>query len=348
MRIVIAIAASVLMIGACCRSQSLKGTEKPYHLLGSGSSFIAPMMKKWARDYEKAKGIEIDYISTGSGIGVDHLLRGINDFACTDLPLSGATLREAEAAGGEVVQIPLALGAVVVVYNLPEVEQQLQVSGPVVADIFLGKITRWNDPAIKELNAGVELPNELISVVHRGDASATTALFTDYLTEVSQEWKDKVGTGLEVIWPVGAASIRATGPAQLIRTTPGAIGYLELIYLESLEENPLHHAKLKNRDGCFVQASLSSVTATAEKALADIPDDLRFSLINVSGKDSYPICGAVWAVVYAKQTGDRGKRIVDFLTWATHEGQESVTNLCYARLPEGLVQKVGARLRRIQ
>jgi phosphate transport system substrate-binding protein len=343
----IAVFVFMMTMGACCPSAPSEEDDKPPCIHGGGSSFIAPMMKKWSEDYLKAKGVEIDYTLTGSGNGVSHLLRGIVDFACTDLPLTAEQLKQARASGGDVVHVPLALGAVVVVYNLKEVNEPLQLTGPVVADIFLGKITRWNDPAIEELNAGVDLPNKEITVAHRSDRSGTTALFTDYLSKVSKEWKEKVGAGWEVKWPVGTASPKAIGMGGFVGETPGTIGYVELIYLKS-QERPLKHAKLKNRDGRFVQATLTSVTAAAENALADITDDLGFSLTNFSGKDSYPICGSVWAVVYAKQTGHRGKRLVDFLTWVTHEGQESVTDLHYARLPNGLVQKVDAKLRKIQ
>jgi phosphate transport system substrate-binding protein len=348
MKLRIAVIVLVMAMSACCPSAPSEEEDKPQRIRGGGSSFIAPMMKKWSEDYLKAKGGEIDYTSTGSSNGVSHLLRGIVDFACTDLPLTAEQLKQAKASLGDVIHVPLMLGAVVVVYNLTEVKEPLQLTGPVVADIFLGKITRWNDPAIKGLNAGIDLPNKEIIVAHRGDRSGTTALFTDYLSKVSKKWKEKVGAGWEVKWPVGATSPKAIGMGGFVGETPGAIGYVELTYLKSLEERPLKHAKLKNRDGCFVEASLTCVTATAENALADIPEDLCFSLTNVSGKDSYPICGAVWAVVYAKQTGDRGKRLADFLGWVTHEGQESVTDLYYARLTKGLVQKVNDKLGKIQ
>jgi phosphate transport system substrate-binding protein len=303
------------------------------------------MMKKWSLDYWKVKGIEIDYTASGSGNGVAHMIHRKNDFGCTDAPMSEEQLRQAMAAGGEVVHIPLVLGAVVVVYNLDEVKELLQLTGPVVADIFLGKITRWNDPAIKELNPGVDLPDKEIAVVHRGDASGTSYIFTDYLSKVSGEWKDKVGTSNDPNWPVGDAAPKAVGVGGLIAGANGSIGYVELTYAEAA--GGLKTAKIENRDGRFIQADLASVTAAAEGALPEMPDSLRFSLVNAPGKNSYPICGAVWAVAYAQQTGDKGDHIVDFLTWATHGGQESVANLGYARLPSELVRKIEAKVRTV-
>jgi phosphate transport system substrate-binding protein len=303
------------------------------------------MMSKWSRDFKKGKEIEINYTTVGSGKGITQFLSQDTDFGCTDAPMTDEQMQKAKAAGGEVLHIPLVLGGVVPAYNLEEVKEPLRLTGPVLAEIFLGKVTQWNDPAIKELNAGVDLPDKKITVLHRSEASGSTAIFTDYLAKVSKEWKDKAGSGTEVKWAIGEGHKGNEDLAAAINKTDGAIGYVDLIH--ALQKK-IKHPKIKNKDGNFVQGSLEGVTAAAEGALTDIPDDLRFSLTNAPGKDAYPISGATWAIVYVKQNGDRGKRVADFLTWATHDGQESVTDLYYARLPKGLVQKVDGKLKEMQ
>jgi phosphate ABC transporter phosphate-binding protein len=319
-----------------CSAQSLNG---------SGSSFVGPMMSKWARDFKKAKDVEINYTTVGSGKGIAQFLSQDTDFGCTDAPLTDEQLQKAKAAGGDVIHIPLVLGGVVAAYNLDEVKEPLRLTGPVLADIFLGKVTQWNDPAIKELNAGVDLPDKKISVLHRSDASGSTAIFTDYLAKVSKEWKDKVGSGTNVKWTIGEGHKGNEDLAVAVTKTEGAISYIDLIH--ALQKK-IKHARIKNKEGNFVQGSLEGVSAAAEGSLNEIPDDLRYSLTNASGKEAYPISGTTWAVLYVKQGGDRGKRVVDFLTWATHDGQDSVTDLYYARLPKGLVQKVDGKLKEIQ
>jgi phosphate transport system substrate-binding protein len=333
-----ALVAGLMMFGAATPSPAQS-------LNGSGSSFVGPMMSKWSRDYKKAKDIEINYTTVGSGKGIAQLLSQDTEFACTDAALKKEQLQKAKAAGGDVVHIPLVLGGVVPAYNLDEVKEPLRLTGPVLADIFLGKITQWNDPAIKELNAGVDLPEKKITVLHRDDSSGSTAIFTEYLSKVSKDWKNKVGAGTQIKWPTGEGQKGNEDLAAAITASSGAIGYVDLIHAL---QRKLKHAKIKNADGNFVQGSLEGVTAAAEGSLTDTPADLRFSLTNASGKDAYPITGATWAVVYVKQKGDRGQRVIDFLTWVTHDGQESVTDLYYARLPKGLVQKVDGKLKEIQ
>jgi phosphate transport system substrate-binding protein len=296
------------------------------------------MMAKWARDYEKAKGIKINYTLVGSGAGIRQFLEKETDFGCTDLPLSNEQVQQAN----DVVHIPLVLGGVVPAYNLPEVREPLRLTGPILADIFLGNIKTWDDPALKEINAGVELPGKPITILYRSDASGTTAIFTDYLSRVSGDSKAKIGSGPTVTWPTGTGVRGNEGLAAEIKKTPGSIGYVELLY--ALREK-ISHGRVKNRDGSFVQGSLEGVTAAAAAALRDIPDDLRFSLTNAQGRDAYPISGASWAIVRAKETGDKAKRLKDFLTWATHEGQESTTDLYYARLPKELVGKIEEKLK---
>ena len=340
MRSVVAIAVGCLGLAAAmpatCAAQSLNA---------SGSSFIGPIMGKWARDYEKAKGVKINYNPVGSGSGIRQFSEKETDFGCTDTPLTSEHLQKAQSAGEAVLHIPLVLGGVVPAYNLPEVKEPLRFTGPVLADIFLGNIKNWNDPAIKEINAGVELPPLPIAVFYRSDASGTSAIFTDYLAKVSKAWQDKAGAGAGIKWPTGQGRRGNEELAAAVKDTPGAIGYVELIY--ALQKRmPL--ARVKNKEGNFVPASLEGVTAAATGALQEVPADLRFSLTNAPGKDAYPISGATWAIVYLKQGGDRGQRVKDFLTWATHDGQESVTDLYYARLPKELVEKVDAKLKEIK
>lgn len=312
---------------------------------GSGSSFVGPMMNRWGRDYEKAKGVKLNYNPVGSGSGVRQFLEKETDFACTDAFLTDEQLKKATAAGGEAVHIPVVLGGVVPAYNLPDVKEPLRLTGPVLAEIYLGNIKKWNDAAIKEINPGVALPDLNITVVNRSDGSGSTAIFTDYLAKVSKDWKEKVGTGTSVKWPVGEGAKGNEELAATVFKVPGAIGYVELLH--ALQKG-LKHAKVKNKEGNFVQGSLEGVSAAAEGALTDVPADLRFSLTNAPGKEAYPISGATWAVCFVKQSGDRGQRLVDFLTWTTHDGQEAVTDLYYARLPKGLVTKVDEKLKELR
>lgn len=316
------------------------GTGRAQSLNGSGSSFVGPIMSRWSRDYEKAKGIKVNYTPVGSGGGIRQFLEKETDFGCTDAPLTEEQLQKAKAAGGEVLHIPLVLGGVVPAYNLEEVKEPLRFTGPVLADIFLGNIKKWNDPAIKELNSGVDLPSRDILVIHRADASGSTAIFSDFLVKVSKEWKERMGSGTTLRWPVGEGCKGNEEVAAAIHKTAGAIGYVELLY--ALQKR-LQHGRVKNREGNFVQGSLEGVTAAAEQI--EVPADLRFSLTYAAGKEAYPLSGCTWAILYVNPSSDRGKRLVDFLRWVTHDGQESVTDLYYARLPQRLVERVNEKLK---
>jgi phosphate transport system substrate-binding protein len=311
---------------------------------GGGSSFIAPLMKKWTTVYRKEKSTEVNYVVIGSGAGIHNLLDDAFEFACSDAPLSDKQLQEAREKKREVVHVPLALGGVVPTYNLEGVDKPLRLSGPVLAEIFLGEISRWNDPEIQELNAGVDLPNRKIEVVHRGDESGTSYVFAEYLSKVSPAWRQKVGSGTALKWPVGRAAKRNEGVTAAVLETPGSIGYVELLYAL---QNKMKFAAVKNKEGNYLQGSLESVTAAADAALDESAADLRFSLTNAPGKDSYPMSACTWALVYAKQPKDKGKQVIDFLRWATHEGQEYNTDLYYARLPQRLAKLVDARLKQV-
>ena len=310
-------------------------------LNGGGSSFVYPMMSKWAGEYENAHRVQVNYQSIGSGGGIQQMTAKTFDFGCTDGPMNPEQLQKAKQTGGEVIHVPLVMGAVVPAYNLEEVTGPLTFTGPVLADIFLGKIKKWNDPALRELNPRASLPNKEIAVVHRSDGSGTTYIWVDYLSKVSPEWKKRVGVGASVDWPVGVGQKGNEGVAGQVKRSPGSIGYIELIYAD---QNDITFGLVRNKEGRPVKGSLESVTAAAKGALSKIPDDLRYSITDAPGKDAYPISGTVWAVIYVNQPADKGQAVVDFLRWITHDGQQYAEGLHYSRLPQGLVERLEKKL----
>jgi phosphate transport system substrate-binding protein len=314
-------------------------------LNGGGSSFVYPMMSKWAGEYEKAKGVQVNYQSIGSGGGIQQMTAKTFDFGCTDGPMNEEQLQKAKDVGGDVVHIPLTMGAVVPAYNLDEVKEPLTFTGPLLADIYLAKVKKWNDKAIQDLNPGVKLPDKDIGVVHRSDGSGTSYVWTDYLSKVSPEWKKKVGVGTSLDWPCGEGAKGTEGVSGRVKATPGAIGYIELTYAL---QNKIKYGAVKNKEDVAVTADLKSITAAADNALKDIPDDLRYSITNPDGKDSYPISGTVWAVIYVHQPADKGRAVVDFLRWCTHDGQQFCEGLQYAKLPKGLVERLDKKLDAVQ
>jgi phosphate transport system substrate-binding protein len=327
--------AALLLAAAGC------GSSKP-RLNAGGSTFVYPMMSKWAAEYDKAKGVEVNYQSIGSGGGIQQMTAKTFDFGCTDAPMNDEQLQKCRDSGSEPLHIPLVLGAVVPTYNLEGVKEPLKFTGPVLADIFLGKIKKWNDKALQDLNKGAPLPNEDIVVVHRSDGSGTTYIWVDYLSKVSpDEWQKKVGTGASVNWPAGVGQKGNEGVAGQVRRSPGAIGYVELIY--ALQNN-MSFGLVQNKAGEFIKGDLASVTAAADNSLKEIPDDLRFSITDAEGKGSYPISGTVWAVLYQKLPKERSQHVVDFLRWVTHDGQKYATDLHYATLPKGLVERLDKKL----
>jgi phosphate transport system substrate-binding protein len=294
------------------------------------------MMKKWAGAYNNAKKVEVDYTSSGSGSGVSQMIEGKADFGCTDAPMNEEQLKKAKDKDGDVIHVPIVMGGVVPFYNLPELKQPLKFTGPLLADIYLGKIKKWNDDAIKALNQGVELPDLAITVARRSDASGTSYIFTDYLSKVSPEWKEKVGAGTDPKWPVGVGAPKSDGVAGLVAGTKGSIGYVELIY--ALGKKDMAIGLVQNKAGEFVPATLESVTAAAA-GVKDVPDDLRFSLTNADGKDAYPIAGTTWLVLYVKQPADKVEKLKGFVTWLVHDGQDMNKELHYARIPPSIVEK---------
>jgi phosphate transport system substrate-binding protein len=333
--------AIVLLAATILSGTGCGGGNQAQRLNGAGSSFVYPMMSKWASEYEKAKQVRVNYQSIGSGGGIRQMLERTVDFGCTDAPLNDEQLAKALETGGQVVHIPLVMGAVVPIYNLQGVNTSLRFSGSVLADIYMGKITKWNDPELAKLNPGVKLPDKEILTVHRSDPSGTTYICVDYLSKMSSAWKSKIGVGTSVNWPGGIAAKGNEGVAGKVSQSMGAIGYVELVYAL---QNQIEFGVVQNREGAFTQPSLKSVTAAAKNALTTIPDDLRYSLTDASGKDSYPICGTTWAVIYENQPSGKGKAVVEFLRWVTHEGQEYAEKLDYARLPEQLVKRLETKL----
>jgi phosphate transport system substrate-binding protein len=308
---------------------------------GAGATFPYPIYSKWFDAYAKVDpSVRYNYQSNGSGGGQKQILAQTVDFGASDGPMSDDNLAKAPR---KLLHIPTVAGADVVTYNLPG-NPTLKFDGPTLADIFLGKITKWNDPKLAALNPGVNLPDQEMVVVHRSDGSGTTYIFTDYLSKVSAEWKSKVGTNTSVNWPAGIGGKGNEGVSGQVKQTPGAIGYVELIYAI---QNKMSYGDVKNLDGSFVKASLESVTAAM--ATANIPDDFRFSMTNPPGKDSYPIAGVTWLLVYAQQQdATKGKKLVEFLKWAEKDGEQMAKDLDYAPLSENLQQRVLQRISEIK
>jgi phosphate transport system substrate-binding protein len=301
-------------------------------LTGAGATFPAPLYSKWFDAYATKSGVKINYQSIGSGGGIRQLSEQTVDFGASDAPMSDAEL--AKAKGGPVLHIPTALGAVVIIYNLPQVQTGLKLTGDVVAAIYQGQITKWNDARIASLNPGVQLPSTDILVVHRSDGSGTTYVFSDYLAAVSPAWASKPGKGKELQWPVGLGAKGNEGVTGQVKQAPGAIGYAELAYAT---QNKLAMASIRNANGEFVAPSIESVTAAAAGAAAKLgpATDYRVSIVNAQGASVYPISSFTWILAYSRQ-GDaaKGKKLTDFLRWALNEGQGMEAALDYAPLPD--------------
>ena len=308
---------------------------------GAGATFPYPIYSKWFDAYAKVDpSVRFNYQSIGSGGGQKQILAETVDFGASDGPMSDDNLAKAPR---KLLHIPTVAGADVVSYNLPG-GPKLKFDGTTLANIFLGKITKWNDPAIAAQNSDVSLPDQDIVVVHRSDGSGTTYIFTDYLSSVSAEWKAKVGKNTSVSWPTGLGGKGNEGVAGQVKQVPGAIGYIELAYAV---QNQLPYADVKNSSGSYITPSLESVTAAL--ATATIPDDFRFSMVNPPGADAYPIAGTTWLLVYQQQKDPiKGKKLVAFLKWAYLEGEKMATSLNYAPLPDNVVRRVLQRIDEIQ
>jgi phosphate transport system substrate-binding protein len=308
---------------------------------GAGATFPYPIYSKWFDEYAKVDpSVRFNYQSIGSGGGQKQIMAQTVDFGASDGPMSDDNLSKAP---GKILHIPTVAGAVVMTYNL-EGNPALKLDGETIVDIFLGKIKKWNDPKIAASNAGTKLPDKEIVVVHRSDGSGTTFIFTDYLSKVSAEWKQKVGNNTSVNWPTGIGGKGNEGVSGQVKQTPGALGYVELIYAV---QNKMPYADVKNAAGQFVKPTLESVTAAL--GTANIPDDFRFSMTNAPGSDAYPIAGATWLLVYEQQKDPaKGKKLVEFLKWALTKGEGMAKDLNYAPLPDEVQQRVLKRIDEIK
>jgi phosphate transport system substrate-binding protein len=319
-------------VGVAALMGATLGAQK-VRINGGGATFPYPIYSKWFAEYNKLHpNVEINYQSQGSGFGKTQIVKRTVFFGATDGPM---TPEEMTAAPGKILHFPMVLGADVPVYNIPGVKESLQFTGPLLADIFLGKITKWNDPAIKQLNPNVNLPGADIIVVHRSDGSGTTYIWVDYLSKISAEWKKRVGVSTSVNWPVGVGGKGNEGVSGLVTQTPGSIGYVELIYAL---QNHIAYGSVKNMAGKFVTASIDSVTAAAAAAAKNMPADFRVSITNAPGDEAYPISSFTWLLLYqAPQDKAQAKIMNDFVKWALVDGQKYCKDLGYAPLPQNVV-----------
>jgi phosphate transport system substrate-binding protein len=315
---------------------------------GAGATFPNPMYSKWFDDYHKKNSnIEINYQSIGSGGGIKQVTEGTVDFGASDGPMNDEQLKAFQDKHGfPILHFPTVLGADVPTYNIPGVTGELNFTPEALAAIFLGKVTKWNDPLIAGANKGVNLPANEIVVVHRSDGSGTSYIWTDYLSKVSDEWKNKVGKGTSVNWPVGLGGKGNEGVAGQVKETPNALGYVELIYAI---QNKMAYGKVKNSSGEFIKADLAGVTAAAAAAAKNMPDDFRVSITNAPGKTAYPISSFTWLLIPSKfSDGSKRDAIKGFVKWMLSDGQNEVEALSYAKLPKEVVTKEMKALENIQ
>jgi phosphate transport system substrate-binding protein len=311
---------------------------------GAGATFPYPIYSKWFSEYNKQHpNVLINYQSIGSGGGIRQLSAGTVFFGATDGPMNDEQIL---AAGFRILHLPTVLGGVVPVYNIPGVSAELRFPAAVLADIFLGKITKWNDPAIRNVNLGINLPGDDITVVHRSDGSGTSYIFCDFLAKVSPEWKQKVGVATSVNWPAGVGGKGNEGVAGLVRQQPGAIGYVELIYAV---QNKISYGAVQNLAGEYVRASTETVSNAAAAATKNMPKDFRVSITNAPGKNVYPISSFTWLLVQeSPKDVQRSKMLVDFIKWALADGQKFAPELGYAPLPREVVALELEALKRVR
>jgi len=343
LRIVFAMVAAILVTASTCRT----ALADPTAIKGDGSTFAYPMYEKWIAEYQKVNpDVRISYQSNGSGVGIHDIMLALVDFAGTDGPLTNTQMLDFSTHRNcEVLHYPTALGADVPVYNVAGV-RGLKFTPETLAGIYLGDITRWDDPAIAKANQGIALPHKQITVVHRQDGSGTTYVWTDYLSKVSQSWRDRAGTGISVNWPVGIAGKGNDGVAELVAKTPNSIGYVELTYAVRKQ---LNYGAVQNRAGNFIVADLASVTAAAAEAANKMPDDFRISITDAPGEQAYPISSFTWMLV-PSDVPDSAKRaaIQGFLRWGLAQGQDLLEPLNYARLPDNVIAQENKALARIK
>ncbi len=329
----------LLLVSNSCFS-GRRGKGDAVKIQGGGSSFINPLMQKWVSEYGYLNpGVRIDYQSIGSGGGIKQTKERTLQFGATDVAMSDADLK---SAPGEIIHIPVILGAVVLTYNLENVEQTLKFAPETIADIFLGKITAWNDERILADNPGVPLPAVPLTVVHRSDGSGTSYVFTNYLSKVSPEWKERVGEGTSPSFPVGLGGKGNEGVTGQVKQTPNTIGYVELAYAV---KNKMPVAEIRNKFGKFVLPNFETVTNAAAESINETPDDLRMAITDAAGENAYPISSYVYILMYKDQTDEvLGRTMVDFLTWSINEGQRFARPLYYSPLPEEMVKRASAKI----
>lgn len=313
----------------------------PLQLDGAGASFPYPIYSKWFDIYlDVDPDVQINYQSIGSGAGIRQILAKTVDFGASDSPMTDEELAEAE---GEILHIPMVIGSTAVVYNMPGISSGLKLTGDLLADIYLGKVTQWNDPKIAELNPDLNLPKLAITVIRRSDGSGTTFTFSDYLSSVSEEWAEKIGTGKALRWPVGLGGKGNEGVAGLVKQLPGAIGYVEQAYAD---QNNLSQAAMQNKAGNFVLPSLKGASLAA--AGVDMPADYRVSIVNADGEESYPIATFTWLLVYKDAVDEvRGRKLAKFIWWAIHDGGSYAEELHYAPLPDAVVEMLEGTLKEL-
>ena len=331
----------VLTVAAC--ALLVTQARAQLQLNGAGATFPYPIYSKWFNVFTQVDpSVRFNYQSIGSGGGIKQITEQTVDFGASDGPMTDEQLK---AAPGHIMHFPTVMGAVVLTYNVEGVGTSLKLTPEAIAGIFLGKITKWNDPQLTGANPGTALPASDMVVVHRSDGSGTSYIFTDYLSKVSKEWEAKAGTGTSVNWPVGLGGKGNEGVTGLVKQTPFSIGYVELIYAVS---NKLPYADVKNQAGSFVQPSLESVTAAAAAVATSMPDDFRVSITNPPGAAAYPISGMTWLLAYEKQKDpEKGKKLVQFLKWMMTDGQKYAADLGYAPLPKAVVAKEQHALSRV-
>ncbi len=337
---------TLLSVGFAVGFALLASTSARSQMLinGAGSTFGYPIYSKWFDTYTKVDpGVRFNYQSIGSGGGINMLLNRTVDIGASDAPLTEEQLKRTPAP---VLHFPTVLGAVSIAYNVPDFKGALRLTGPVIADIFLGKITKWSDPAIAKLNPGVTFPDKPITVVHRSDGSGDTYIFADYLSKVSPEWAKQVGTSTSLKWPVGLGGKGNEGVTALVKQTPYSIGYVTLIYALEVHQ-PV--AEVQNRDGVWIEPSLKSVTAAAAGAADAMPADFRVSIVNAPGHDAYPISSFTGMIVYTHQDdAKKGEAIKKFLRWMLEKGQHYASGMNYAPLPAQVVKLEEAQLNKLE
>lgn len=336
--------AGCLLAAAACGGTPTGEATGPIQINGAGATFPYPIYSKWFAEYGALHpNVRINYQSIGSGGGVRQLQNNTVFFGASDYPMTDTQLA---ASTGPILHLPAVVGSVVPAYNLPGVTTELRFTGPVLADIYLGTIARWNDPALAAINPGVSLPDRPITVVHRSEGSGTTFVWVDYLAKVSPEWKARVGVATSVDWPAGVGGKGNEGVAGLVKSTEGAIGYMEPVYAV---QNQIPFGAVRNANGAFVRSSVESVTAVADGAAPTMPDDFRVSITNAPGEAAYPIASFTWLLMYeSPRDAAQAAAMVEFMKWALTDGQVHAADLGYSPLPASIVEKELRMLERIK